>query len=472
MKIRSKSKYVKWGATVTICFIICALFIYVLFFGSDLSDKFKHILSKLSPIITGLCTAFILTPLLNRIEYNIVRRIFKAFNVKISPKSRKVSRFISVFFTSVFFLGALYLIIHLFLSQVIPSVISFSNNFNTYVNNINNWINKLYANNTETGNEVLQYVSKYSKELQSWLSNKLLPQTSVLLKTVTKSLLGILKGLSHFIVGFIISIYVMASKETFAGQAKKITYALFKRQTANIIINNFRFVNKTFAGFISGKLIDSFIIALLCFIGTSLMQTPYGALISLIVGITNIIPFFGPYIGAIPSLLLVFFVNPARPSNYISLLIFIILLQQFDGNILGPKILENKTGLDGFWVIFSITIFGGLFGIYGMLIGVPVFAVIYAAFKSYVSVKLREKKLPVTTAEYIDLAALDENRKKRIFIPEYKMKKADHGKSIYGAFFMNKYDEHLLNDSSVDDEYLNKYYEKTGDYNNDEPEGS
>ena len=154
---------------------------------------------------------------------------------------------------------------------------------------------------------------------------------------------------------------------------------------------------------------DSIIIGLLCFIGTTLMKTPYAALVSVIIGVTNIIPFFGPFLGAIPTAILIFVVDPVHPLNCVYFVIFILILQQFDGNILGPKILGNSTGITGFWVIFSITLFGGLFGIMGMIIGVPLFAVLYAMIKSFINASLRKKKMPEETGRYVKLGAVDHN---------------------------------------------------------------
>ena len=168
--------------------------------------------------------------------------------------------------------------------------------------------------------------------------------------TVSLSVINILKSLWDFIIGFVISIYVLASKEKFAGQAKKMAYAFFEQKTANRLIKSFRFTHSTFIGFIGGKIVDSFIIGCLCFIGTTLLQTPYAALVSVIVGVTNIIPFFGPYLGAIPSAILILVVDPMHPLNCVYFVLFILVLQQFDGNILGPKILGNSTGLSAFCV--------------------------------------------------------------------------------------------------------------------------
>ena len=171
-------------------------------------------------------------------------------------------------------------------------------------------------------------------------------------------------------------------------------------RTANSIIGDFRFTHKTFSGFISGKILDSLIIGLICFSCISVMDMPYTVLISVIVGVTNVIPFFGPYLGAIPSALLILLIDPIKCIYFV---IFIIILQQFDGNFLGPKILGESTGLSGFWVIFSITIFGGLFGVFGMIIGVPTFAVLYAFIRKLTNRLLKKRGLPITTEKYMHL---------------------------------------------------------------------
>ncbi|MCR5836653.1 MAG: AI-2E family transporter, partial [Lachnospiraceae bacterium] len=279
-----------------------------------------------------------------------------------------------------------------------------------------------------------------SEELEIWLNDLIFNKSSELIKTVSISALNGVKILWNSIIGFIISVYLLAGKERFAAQAKKILYALFSNNTANIVINNFRFTNKTFTGFLSGKIVDSILIGMFCFIGTSLMHTPYAALISVIIGVTNVIPFFGPYLGAIPSIILVFIVDPMHPLKCVYFALFVLLLQQFDGNVLGPKILGDSTGLTGFWVIFAITFFGGLFSIFGMIIGVPIFAVIYAAVKSFINVKLVKKNLSIQTEDYKDVGAIDESGYHE-YIPDYRLAKNERNQSFYGShFFSNSFD--------------------------------
>ena len=209
---------------------------------------------------------------------------------------------------------------------------------------------------------------------------------------------GLVVFIFKLIIGIILSVYLLFNKETHGAQAKKVAYSLFSEERANNLINNTRFAHRTFGGFISGKIVDSLIIGILCFIGTTVMQTPYALLISVIVGVTNIIPFFGPYLGAIPSGFIILMINPVKCLWF---LIFILILQQIDGNIIGPKILGDSTGLSSFWVIFAITLFGGIFGVVGWFLGVPIFAIIYAAVKTFIDTRLERKKLPSDTLYYI-----------------------------------------------------------------------
>ena len=225
----------------------------------------------------------------------------------------------------------------------------------------------------------------------------------------------------NIMIGVIISVYLLVSKQKFVGQGKKVLYALFYERQANNILEVVRKSHSIFSGFISGKLIDSLIIGVLCFIGMSIMKMPYIPLVSVLVGVTNVIPFFGPYLGAIPSILLILLISPGKGIMF---LIFIIILQQLDGNIIGPKILGSSTGLSAFWVIFAILIGSGLFGIIGMIAGVPVFAVIYYLIKTGLEYSLRKKNLPTDTKEYENLDYIETGKHTLIYqMEEAKEKK-------------------------------------------------
>lgn len=427
MKFNLNNKYFRWGLTAFSVITASILVYYFMFHSSKLMAGFRALIQILMPVVFGLVTAYLLTPILNKVEYYLLLPICRRLKIKESPKQLSIVRGIGVLLTAFLFFMAIYSLFAMLLSQIVPSIQSIIANFDTYINNFTKWLNQLFADNAELKDYVMRTVGKYSVELESFLNNTVLSKSSELIKTVSLSVIGFLSVLWDFIVGFVISIYVLASKEKFAGQAKKLVYAVFETETANAVIRDFRFTHKTFIGFISGKIIDSIIIGLLCFVGTTILQTPYAVLVSVIIGVTNVIPFFGPYLGAIPSTILIFVVDPAHPLNCVYFALFILVLQQFDGNVLGPKILGESTGISGFWVIFSITVFGGLFGVLGMIVGVPIFAVIYAAVKSIVNNALKKKKMPVSTSVYMNVGSVDEEGFHE-YVPDYKKNTKKHHK--------------------------------------------
>ena len=221
---------------------------------------------------------------------------------------------------------------------------------------------------------------------------------------ITSGVFYVLKGLYNVVIGIIVSIYILYNKEPFIAHYRKILYSIFSPARAKRIMSALRFADKTFMGFISGKLLDSAIIGVLCYIGCVILKMPYALLISVIVGVTNIIPFFGPFIGAIPSALLILLVDPKMCLWFV---IFVFILQQLDGNVIGPKILGTSIGINGFWVLFSIVIFGGIFGFWGMLLGVPAFVIIYTALEMVVNRKLKKHDLPIDAESYMNLDYID-----------------------------------------------------------------
>lgn len=408
MKFKINNKYLRWGVTAFLVLAGAITYYYFVFHSSNIRAGINNIINILMPVVWGLSIAYLLTPILNFVEDKLLFPLCRKVKIKESTKRDSIIRGISILITTFLFVALIYMLFSMIVSQIVPSVESIVANFDSYTNNFIKWINQTLEDNPEISAYVVRLVDSYSAQLETWL-REILPSTVDLIKTVSISILNILGVLWDFIIGFIISIYVLANKEKFVAQAKKITYAIFEQDTANIVIKNFRFTHKTFIGFLGGKIIDSIIIGVLCFIGTSIMKTPYAVLVSVIVGVTNVIPFFGPYLGAIPSTILIFIVDPMHPLNCVYFVIFILVLQQFDGNILGPRILGSSTGLTGFWVIFAITLFGGLFGVLGMIVGVPIWAVIYAGIKSLVNSTLKKKNMPYESSKYENLDYIDEN---------------------------------------------------------------
>lgn len=407
MKFKVNNKYVRWGLTAFIVLVAAITFYYFVFHSSNIFAGLNVIFDVLMPVVFGMAIAYLLTPILNFLEFNILNPLCDKLKIKKSPKRKSVVRGIGILITAFLFIAMIYVLFAMLISQIVPSVEGIIVNFDAYTNNVIMWINQIFKDNSELGDYATRTIDTFLDQLEKWL-NDIIPTTVALIKTISVSVINVLGVLWDFVIGFVISIYMLASKERFSGQMKKVIYAVFERDTANIAIRNFRFTHRTFIGFLGGKVIDSICIGILCFIGTSIMGTPYSVLVSVIIGVTNIIPFFGPFLGAIPSTVLIFVVDPMHPLNCVYFVIFVLVLQQFDGNVLGPKILGDSTGLTGFWVIFSITLFGGLYGVLGMIVGVPIFAVIYAAVKAIIEIKLERRQMPKDSEDYVDVEYVDD----------------------------------------------------------------
>ena len=399
--MKNNKHYIKWGITAFLV-ILGSFFSYYVIFHID---NFKSILDKLflilMPIIDGLVLAYLLTPLVNATEKRLLKPCFATLKFQVKKSHRRVLAIVITI--SVVFLG-IYCFFALVIPQIVNSIKTIVEQFPTYVDTLILWISKVLEDNPDIEKIVTDIINESSIDIEKFINDTAIPKLNNIIMTISLSIFSIFKELWNLIIGFIISIYILASKEVFAAQAKKICYAFFSIEASNRFITNVRFANKTFGGFFVGKILDSIIIGLICFIGTTLLNLPFTVLISVIIGVTNIIPFFGPFLGAIPSTLLILFINPIQALYF---LVFVLLLQQVDGNIIGPKILGSSTGLSSFWVIFAITLFGGMFNIFGMIIGVPVLAVIFAFFKSLVESKLEDKELPVETAQYFKLLYID-----------------------------------------------------------------
>lgn len=420
MKFKFDKKYLYWGITAFLVIAASILFYYVLFHGDNLSNGISSFVGIAMPIIDGFVLAYLMTPILNLIENRIIKPLYAKANIPITPKNTRKIRGFSILATVVVVLVILYEFFSLIIPELVRSIQSIIFQFPIYVNNLSNWAMGLLENNPDLERVVHALIDQYALKVLDYFNSRLLPYLNNLIISLSSSVINMLVALWNFIIGFIISIYVLGSKEKFAGQAKKMAYAFFDRKTGNAVISNFRFIHRTFIGFIGGKIVDSIIIGIICFVCTTLIGTPYAILVSVIIGVTNIIPFFGPWIGGIPSALLVLMVDPVQALYFI---ILILLLQQFDGNILGPKILGDSTGLSGFWVIFAITIFGGVFGVLGMVVGVPIFAVIYAGVKAIVNRQLAKKNFPTESQPYMTVGQVDESMTFTEYVPPVKEKK-------------------------------------------------
>ena len=386
MKIMPNKKYNTIALYAALVIAVNVLLVVCILKFNSIMSFFEVITAVLMPVIWGLVIAFLMNPLMVNFE-KLFSNKFKS-----SRGKKKLVRALSATVSSIVFLGIVVGLIAIVVPELVKSIKSLFDNMGDLRENLEGWISKTFKSYPSLVKNANEKIDAFTKDA-SVIFEKIQP----MLDDILTGAWGIISFLKDFLLGFIVSIYMLCNKETLLAQIKKTIVSLTRKKTCAKIMGVAAQANKVFSGFIMGKIIDSIIIGLLCFIGLTLMNMPYNILIAVIVGVTNIIPFFGPLIGAVPSTLLMLIVDPKKA---ILLAVFILLLQQFDGNILGPKILGDSTGLPGFWVLVSLIICGGLFGFVGMVLAVPVFALLYSFTRSFVENKLRKKKLPVTTEYY------------------------------------------------------------------------
>ena len=394
-------KYLYISLAGAVGVILCIVFFFMLFRFDKMLAFLGIVKSILMPFIYGAVIAYLLTPVCNFIE-NHLKVILKK-KMKNQDRAGKLAGAAGITLSILSGVFVIYLLLAMVLPQVFTSIRGIVAVLPENVTKWSEWIQQRLEDNEVLGNYVNQLGGTLYINVENWLETKLIPNMQTIVSGVSAGLIGALVVVKNILIGIIAAIYMMANRRRFAAQAKKILYSLFKTDRANDILEEVRFIDKMFGGFISGKLLDSLIIGFLCFFCMNLMNMPYTMLISVIVGVTNVIPFFGPYFGAVPSALIVLTVSPVKCIYF---LLFILVLQQFDGNFLGPKILGNSTGLSSFWVLFSILLFGGLFGFVGMIIGVPAFAVIYDLIGKMANRLLRERNLTTDTGTYQELATV------------------------------------------------------------------
>lgn len=380
------------------------MFYFLLLRFPNLSNGVSKVIEVLKPVIVGFVIAFLLNPLVKRIDRILTPELEKS--VKKPENASKIARGIGIFISEIL----LILLIIGLCNMLIPELYSSIRNLVfTLPRQLNDWVAKIdeLVSGDSTVSRIFKEVLAQGTDMfQNWLKTGLLTKTNELMNNLTEGVTVIIGTIMDFLIGMIISVYLLFGKETFVRQIKKSVYALFPARYANLVLHFSTKTNEIFGGFIIGKIIDSAIIGALCFLGLNFLNMPYVALVSVVVGVTNVIPFFGPYIGAVPSAILIMLEDPMKGVYFI---IFIIILQQFDGNILGPKILGDSTGLSAFWVIVAILLGGGLFGFVGMIMGVPTFAVIYYMVGMFMDGHLEKKKLPVDSSFYDEMSYVDDD---------------------------------------------------------------
>lgn len=396
---------------VTLCG--CILFFFMIYRYHGFTDFWRNLIWILQPITIGVILAYLLNPVMVFIEKYLLKLALP--RMKSEKHARKMGRAVAIAGALLFLAGLLILLFWVVVPSVSRSIQNMISVFPSEINNLIRWIEDFTKGDSQMAAMVSDGIEKAGVMFQTFVEKELLPQAQVYLASITSGVIYGVKLVTNILVGVIVSVYVLSSKETFAGQAKKIVYAVLKPARANLVIKTVRKSNEIFGGFISGKLLDSAIIGVLTYIVLAIMKMPDTMLLAVIIGVTNVIPFFGPFIGAVPSFIIVVLQNPVQGLYF---LIFIFILQQIDGNIIGPKILGDSTGITPFWVVTSILIFGGLWGFPGMLLGVPVMAVLQYIVRNLLDYALKKRGLVSDTASYVKLLCVDKKTNELIYSDE------------------------------------------------------
>lgn len=407
--------------------MIIAIIVATLIFKKIIDEwtGFKKVVGLITgaaaPIISGFIIAFLINPILVFFD-RCFHTLFQDKLIKDKRRLHKVSRVLSIILTLIVFISAIAGVISLVVPQFYESVRTLADNMKSYFDNIRAVTDKLYDKfnqlNIFPEEDVEEFIDTAYDKLMDWFNTQLLPNLDKVVINIGSGVIGGLKFIYNFLIGIIVSVYVMYNKEYLASRSKKTIYAIFSVKKANLFLDGIAVVNQVFSKFINGKILDSIIIALITFIFTSLLQMPYAVLISVIIGVTNIIPFFGPIIGAIPCFFIVLIEDPLMS---IILLVMILIIQQFDGNILGPLILGDAIGISSFWVLVSVVVGGGLFGFFGMLLGVPVFTCLYMYINRVCTMRLKEKNMISHTREFERIKRIDEETGEPIYKTDEEM---------------------------------------------------
>lgn len=430
--------YLKRYKGVIIAIIIGVALFFALWKLDVIGDTINRYLGYISPVLYGIAIAYLLNPITVFFENLLKKRFLKSKREKIRQKADKKAKNLSIAISITIGILTITVLLLLIIPSLLESIIEFSGQAGTLITNLLNKIEEWTSKDGIFGDQLQNYAEVIMSELKNWLGSDTLGKLAEsALELITSSVSSVAMFLYNFLVGIIVAVYALAEKKKFVSLAKKFTYVLLSPKKANHVIDTARHGHNIFGGFMSGVIIDSAIVWIICFIFCICANMPYPLLLSTVVGITNIIPFFGPFIGGIPTALIVLMVSPIKGLIYI---LFIIVLQQIDGNIISTKILGNTTGVSEFWVTFALLLFGGMFGFVGMMIGVPLFAVISYLLRDFIDNKAKSKGISENDDFYYLVERYDEETQSFVMhTPETQKERRDAQKPFSFKSFFSKF---------------------------------
>ncbi len=384
------------------------LFFFLLFRLQGVGKVIGEVSAILAPFIYGGIMAYLLRPLCNALE--------AFFQLRFPKGLKRFANATAVLSSLIIGILVIYALLTMVLPQLYNSLVTLWEVIPGKVDQLIRWANKTFAENerliallNQINDNYYNDFSKYFQQLTQSFKD-LGTQVTNIVTGVGTGVVRVATFLYNILIGLIVAIYVLHGRKRFGRQATLIVRSLLPEKWANLVLEEVAFVDRMFGGFIDGKIIDSAIIGVLCYMGCAVLRIPNAMLVSVLVGVTNIIPFFGPVIGAVPATLLILIESPVKALTFV---IFVLVLQQLDGNVIGPKILGNRTGLSGFWVMFCIILFGGMWGVVGMVIAVPLFAVIYDTIRRLVIRGLKKNGHMELWEEYRSAYPESEDPKKK-----------------------------------------------------------
>ncbi len=391
-------------------FFILAVIIGFIFLLSQL-DPIKTVVEKivdmLFPVFLGVAFAYIVNPFTSFLE----RRLYKWFKFKKEKARRRFARGMSVGLSLFALLLAITLLVFLILPEFIENLEKLISAAPQFIEDTASWLEWIRNDNSVISQNLGAALDSLATTFLEWISG----EAGGAVKGILDGVLSVVDFVFDFIVALVVFVYALLEKRKFLGQSKKLIFALFSPDRANDILNVARYGNEVFGKFVTGKLITSTIVGVLTFAFMAIMGIPYALLSAGIIAITNVIPFFGPFIGGIPTAFIVMISDFRQGIIYV---IFLIVLQQIEGNVIEPMIMEDQTGVSKFWITFALLLCGGVFGIAGMIFAVPLFAVIFYAARIHVERALERNGLPLPSDAYVDSGSVDEETNELLPVPE------------------------------------------------------
>ncbi len=401
-------KYLPIVAVAFGLFVLCILFFFLVFRFEAVRMGIGAVLGILAPFFYGAVFAYLLRPMCKYFERNFKIRLNRRFPGR--SWAGGAANILSVTVSMILVLAAVFVLASLTLQSVFNSIVGLVNSLPDQLNELTVWLEGVFAGNDVALNYIHSLSGSVNDGLNSFFSDQLLPNLENVIGGVSAGAMTIVTQFINLFIGLIVAVYLLASRSRWRAQLKMLVHCLFKGKGYDMVVSELRFIDRTFTDYISGRILDSVIVGVIMYIFCTILGVQDAALVAVVNGITNIIPYFGPFIGAIPSALLIFIDDPVKCVWFI---LFVLVLQQIDGNIICPKILSSAVGLSSFWVLFSTLLFGGLFGFVGMLVGVPIFVVIYDLLKKLIYLVLRKRGDEALIEEYEGIYHKEKPKKKK-----------------------------------------------------------